>query len=285
MTGQHVVEVSDANFAAQVLEASRATPVVVDFWAPWCGPCRALAPVLEKLAGEYHGQFVLAKLNTDENPQTAAQFAIRSIPAVKAFRDGKMVAEFMGAVPESAVREFLGRVVPTPAEKLRLAARTALAEGDFEAAESRLREALKAEPALAAARLDLAEILVARQAWSEADLVLAELPEHERDDRGVQLASRIALWKSSQTLPAAAQLESELERSPGDQALRLRLAERHAADGQLQAALEDALQIVRADKGALREAARKLMLRVFALAEGDEELVRRYRRLLASAMH
>jgi putative thioredoxin len=285
MAGPHVTEVTDANFATQVLEASRTVPVVVDFWAPWCGPCRALAPILERLAAEYQGQFVLAKLNTDENPQTAMQFGIRGIPAVKAFRDGKIAAEFTGAVPESAVREFLRRVLPSPAEKLRLAAKDALADGDFEAAEQRLREALKSEPTLAAARLDLADTLVARQAWSEADLVLSELPEHERGERGAQLAGRIALWKASQSLPGAAELEAKLERSPGDHALRLQLAERRAADGQLEAALEATLEVVRADRGAPREAARKLMLRIFSLAEGDEELVRRYRRLLASAMN
>jgi len=283
MAAPNVVDVTDATFETDVVEASRRTPVVVDFWAPWCGPCRALAPILEKLAAEYGGRFVLAKLNTDENPRAASQFAIRSIPAVKAFRDGKVAAEFMGAIPESAVREFLGRILPTPAQKLRSAAQTALAEGDFEAAETRLREALAADPALGPARLDLAGLLVARQAWSEADLVLAEL--HERDERAEQLASRIALWKSAQSLPSAEQLSSELERTPGDLGLRLRLAERHAADGKFEAALEELLRVVHSDRDAARETARKAMLRIFALAGGDDELVRRYRRLLASEMH
>ena len=285
MTGPSAIDVTDATFEAEVIEASRRTPVVVDFWAPWCGPCRALAPILEKLAAEHAGRFVLAKLNTDENPRIATQFAIRSIPAVKAFRDGKVADEFMGAVPESAVRAFLQRILPTPAEKLRAAAQAALAEGDFETAESRLREALEADPALGAARVDLADLLVARQAWSEADLTLAELREHERDERAAQLASRIALWKSSQSLPSAAQLAADLERTPGDLALRLRLAERHAADGEFDASLEELLRVVRSDRGAHRETARKSMLQVFALAGGDEELVRRYRRLLASEMY
>lgn len=285
MAGPSTIDVTDATFEAAVIEASRRAPVVVDFWAPWCGPCRALKPILEKLAAEYEGRFVLAKLNTDDNPRIAAQFAIRSIPAVKAFRDGEVADEFMGAVPESAVRAFLQRILPSPAEKLRAAAHAALAQGDFETAESRLREALEADPALGAARLDLADLLVARQAWSEADLILAELPEREGDERAGKLASRIALWKSSQNLPSAAQLAAELEREPGNLALRLRLAERHAADGALEPALEQLLEVVRSDRGAHRETARKSMLRVFALANGDDELVRRYRRLLASAMY
>ncbi len=279
------IDVTDATFEADVVEASRRIPVVVDFWAPWCGPCRALTPILEELAAEYGGRFILAKLNTDENPRTASQFGIRGIPAVKAFRDGKLAAEFTGAVPESAVRAFLQRLLPSPAETLWATARSALGEGDFETAESRLREALKAEPLLAAARLELAELLIARQAWSEADLFLSELPEHERDERAAQLASRIALWKSAQSLPSAAQLLSELERAPGDLTLRLRLAEREAADGQFENALAQALHVVRADRGALRGAARMTMLQVFALAGADAELVRRYRRLLASELH
>jgi putative thioredoxin len=280
-----VRDVTDASFDTEVVEASRRLPVVVDFWAPWCGPCRALAPVLEKLAAEREGEFVLAKLNTDENPQTAARFAIRGIPAVKAFRDGKVAAEFTGVVPESAARAFLGRVLPTPGEKLREAAAAALALGDSGTAESRLRDALRAEPGLAAARLDLAELLISRGAWAEADLLLSDLPAHDRDGRAEQLASRISLWRAARTLPAASELREQLERTPGDPALELKLAERHAADGDFEAALERLLEVVCGARGDLRESARKTMLRVFVLAEADPELVGRYRRLLASALH
>ncbi len=282
---EHSFDVTDATFETAVIEASRNVPVVVDFWAPWCGPCRALKPILEKLATEYQGRFRLAKLNTDENTGTAARFAIRGIPAVKGFRDGKVVAEFSGAVPESAARAFLERVIPTPGETLHAAAQRALSEGDFETAESRLREAMHAGPSLHAARVDLAELLIARQAWSEAELVLAEVPEHERDERAKRLGSRIALWQAARDLPPAAELRSAVERVPGDLALRLRLAERVAADGGLQTALEQLLEVVRGDRGALREAARKRMLQVFGLAGDDAELVARYRRLLASELH
>ncbi len=281
----HSFEVTDATFASEVVEASRRVPVVVDFWAPWCAPCRALKPILEKLADEHGGRFLLAKLNTDENPETAARFAIRSIPAVKGFRDGAVAAEFLGAVPESAVRAFLQQLLPTAAQKLLASARLALEAGDDTTAENRLREALAADPGLDAARLDLAELLVARDAWQDADELLSGLRAPESDERAAQLASRIALWKAAGSLPPAAELLARLQKSPRDLGLRLQLAERHAADGDFQAALDQLLEVVGADRGALRETARTTMLRIFSLAGGDTELVARYRRALASALN
>jgi putative thioredoxin len=281
----YTYDVTDADFEAGVIARSHEVPVIVDFWAPWCAPCRSLKPVLEKLADEYRGEFILAKVNTDENTAVAARYGIRGIPNVKAFSDGKVVSEFSGALAESAVRAFLQKLLPGPGEKLRAAARRSVSEGDFDSAEARLREAVALEPALPAARLDLVELLTARQAWTEADSVLAELPERERDERADLLASRIALWKSSQQLPPLAELASAVERRPDDLRLRLNLAERQVVEGDFEPALEQLLAVVRGDRGELRENARKRMLDVFALAQDDPELIPRYRRLLASALY
>lgn len=278
-------DVTSANFETEVLEASRAVPVVVDFWASWCAPCRALKPILEKLAREYDGQFILARLDTDREQELAARFGIRGIPNVKAFVDGKVKAEFSGAVPESSVRAFLGRVLPTPVEKLRLQAQQAVREGDFEVAEGRLQEALKLDAANVPARLDLVGLLIARQAYSEADLELQKVPEREHDERAGQFAAAIEFWKKGQLLAPAAELEAALAKSPADLELRFRVAERHIADKNYDAALMHLLEIVRADRGALRDRARKTMVDVFNLAGDQPDMISKYRRLLSSALY
>ena len=175
-----VLEVTDATFDEQVAKSEGVT--VVDFWAPWCGPCRVLGPVIEKVAAEQDGEVVLAKLNTDENPRTATQFRIQGIPAVKAFRDGKMVAEFTGAVPESQVRAFFAKLVPSPAERAAKEA-AGMAASDPAAAEASFREILRSAPGNADAIVGLAGILIARGDRDEAETLL-ELAASPRKPRG-----------------------------------------------------------------------------------------------------
>src|SRR5438067_2050881 len=140
-----VLEVSD--FQADVLEASRAKPVVVDFWAPWCGPCRMLGPVLEKLASTNDGSWTLAKVNTDENAEVSRRYGIMSIPAVKLFVDGEVVDEFIGALPEPAVREWLDKAVPSERKARLTEAKAAIEAGESERAAAILEQVLEAEPA------------------------------------------------------------------------------------------------------------------------------------------
>jgi len=281
----HAKEVTGASFDADVMQASYEAPVVVDFWAPWCAPCNALKPILEKLAAEYRGKFTLAKVDTDREPELAAQFGVRGIPNVKAFVGGKVVAEFNGAIPEQGVRAFLGKIIPGPAEALRLQAVKAISEGDFETGESRLREAVALDPAHIEARLDLVGALIARQAFVEADIVLQALPERERDERAEQYGRQIGMWKRGQSLPGVTELAAAFERNPKDLQLRLQLGERLVVEGQFAAALDHLIEVVRADRGALREQARKAMVAVFSLAVDQAEMVSRYRRLLAGALY
>ncbi|MCX7143215.1 MAG: co-chaperone YbbN [Proteobacteria bacterium] len=281
----HSFETGTESFERDVLQASAKVPVLVDFWAPWCAPCRVLKPILEKLAAEYQGKFLLAKVNSDEHQELSAQFGVRSIPNVKAFVDGKMADEFTGALPESGVRAFLDRLIPTPGEKLRRTARVLVAQGDFDEAERHLRSALEIEPENKVARLDLVELLLAKNSQAEAEAVFAPIPERERDERADRIYSAISRWKKSQQLPSIAELESRLAVNPDDLPSRVALGERLIAERQFEPALAALLEVVRKDRGALRTSARKLMVEVFNLAEGQDELVGTYRKLLAGALY
>jgi putative thioredoxin len=276
---------STAGFERDVLETSRQVPVVVDFWAPWCGPCRALKPVLEKLAAEYAGKFLLAKINTDEHPEIAERYGVRGIPNVKAFVDGALAGEFTGAQPESAVRRFLESLVPPPDEVLRRAAEDDVARGDLDAAEAKLRQAIATAPGNAAARVDLAGLLAARRDLAGAEAELAALPDEARDERGAALALRIGLERRRASLPDAATLKAAVAAQPEDAAARLAYGERLAAEARYAEAFDELLEVVRRDRGEGREAARKRMVELFGLAADDPDLVREYRRKLAGALH
>ncbi len=273
------------SFEKEVLKASERVPVLVDFWAPWCAPCRVLKPILEKLAGEYQGRFLLAKVNSDEHPQLSARFGVRGIPNVKAFVDGKLADEFTGALPESGVRAFIDRLIPTPAEKLRRAARALVIQGDFDEAERHLRNALALDPANHVVRLDLVELLLAKNSQAEADELFAPIPERERDERADRLYSVLALWKKSQQLPTLEALQAKLAADPADLDALMALGERLVADQRFEPALAALLEVVRKDRGALRTSARKLMVEVFNLAEDQPDLVSEYRKLLAGALY
>ncbi|MBK5104426.1 MAG: co-chaperone YbbN [Burkholderiales bacterium] len=281
----HTFETGTETFERDVLQASASVPVLVDFWAPWCAPCRALKPILEKLAGEYKGRFVLAKVNSDEHPQLSARFGVRGIPNVKAFVDGKLADEFTGALPESEVRAFIDRLIPTPGEKLRRTARALVNQGDFDEAERNLRSALELEPENLAVRLDLVELLLAKNSHAEADQLFAPIPERERDERADRLYSVLALWKKSREMPPIDELEAKLAADPDDLNSRLALGERLVADMRFEPALAALLEVVRKDRGALRTSARKLMVDVFSLAEDQDELVSKFRKLLAGALY
>src|SRR5881397_2645041 len=153
-----VLDVGDHDFEREVLERSKSVPVVVDFWAPWCAPCRALGPVLERLAHDHAGAFVLARVNVDEAPAVSQAFGIQSIPAVKGFRDGALVAEFVGAQPESAVRQFLAAVLPSEADRLAGEGEARAAAGDLAAAEAAFQDALARDGRQPRALLGLARL-------------------------------------------------------------------------------------------------------------------------------
>ena len=257
---QAVVDVTDADFADVVVEGSKQRPVVVDFWATWCQPCLVLSPILENLATERQGTFLLAKMDVDANQLTASQFRVMSIPTVVGFVDGRPVDQFIGALPEPAVREWLGRVLPSDADRMASEAEKTERSGDLEAAERAYRSTLHADPQHRNARLGLGRVLAARGQANEARELLKTLSPDPEADR-LLAAIRVSEWSELQP-------ESELNR-----------AMIAAAEGRWQEALDGMLSQLTAVPEA-----RDAMLDVFAVLGEDDPLTREYQRKLASAL-
>lgn len=317
----HVADVTEATFELEVMEASMHQPVVIDFWAPWCGPCRALSPVLEKLAVEYAGRVKVVKINSDENQGLSQAFGVRSIPFVAALVGGQLAAQLMGAKPEGQVKTFFDQVVKafaqalpdaataleaaleaapaevaappaSPAETKRALAAALAAAGDFDAAIAALESALVLDPALVHARLDLAEIEMGAEHYDAASKCLAEVElepgERETAMRFDSLKARLAALEAVKDLPATEELSAALAANPADHKARFDLAHALIAEGAFAAALEHLLTIVRADRKWNEEGARKAMINVFNILAGDEgsaELVLSFRRRLATALN
>ncbi len=277
------------NFQEKVGEACMQTPVVVDFWAPWCAPCQTLKPMLEKLAEEYKGRFLLAKINSDENPEIAQHFGVRSIPSVKVLYQGQLVDEFNGALPENQVRAFLDRIaLPAGETSLREQAAELIAAGDLDAALAVLVEATREAPEDEAIRLDAIDLLIQLGRNDEAQQLLAAEYKNE-NDRANALRARLALAAGAADI---APLEAKLAANPDDHAARLALSSAYAAQSRFREALEAALEVVRRDRFFDEGAGRKAMLNIFEALAGSlsaseeyDDLVREFRRKLSTTLN
>jgi putative thioredoxin len=280
-TVPNVIDVTSETFNQEVIERSLAVPVVVDFWADWCGPCRLLSPVLEKLAREYDGKFVLAKVDIEQSPDVAGQFGVRSIPAVFGVRDGGAVDAFVGVQPESVLRMWLDRLLPSEAESLASQART-LELTDRQAAADKYGQALALAPDLAQAQIGLARIALADGQIEDATARIASLErrgflEPEADKLKAELTLRVQAEGAGSVEAARAALAAH----PDDLALKFSLAETLAAAGQYADALALCLALVESDRKGLGEKARQTMITIFRLLPPGDDLLTEYQRQLS----
>ena len=282
---QWTIEVTDQNFEQQVVERSHAVPVVVDFWAPWCGPCQAIGPLLEQLAEEQDGKFVLAKINVDDNPMLAQAFAIQSIPAVKAIRNGAIAGEFLGAQPEPAIRQFVADLLPSEAESLAREGTRLAEEGKTQGAESLYRAALSKEENQPLALLGLSRLLGERGDAADALALLGKIPLNAPEsDAAQQLMSQIRLKQGGENAGNEQEYRDKLEANPDDLEARFELAQALAASGKYQEALAEYLEIVKKDRGFQDDGARKAMLEVFDVVGPRSELAEHFRSELAKVL-
>ena len=278
----HVFDATTAGFETEVLQKSLEVPVLVDFWAEWCGPCKSLGPILEKLAGEYNGAFVLAKVDTEKEPQIAGAFQIRSIPTVFLLKDGQILDGFQGALPEGQVRQFLQHhgIEPAPA-----AADEAQPVALDPAAEvARLREAIAAEPDRDELKLDLAVALLQTGAAREAEGLLDALPANlATDDRAVKARARLGFAALLADAPPAAALEAAVAADPGDLRARHLLGVHKIVGDDPEGGLAQFLEMLQRDRDFDDGLPRRVLIDAFRILE-DAELVGRYRRRMASLL-
>ena len=280
-----VINVTMATFQNDVVQKSMETPVVIDFWAPWCNPCKQLAPILEKLAVEFGGKFILAKVNTDEEPQVAQAFGIQSLPTVFALVQGQPVDQFVGMMTEEQIRQWLTPLLPSPAQILAQEA-MALTETDPKAAEAKYREALILVPGEDSLKICLANVVLKQGRLEEVSSILEALaargflePEAERIKSELEL--RLAAAESGGVDEARKAADAD----PNNLILRIRLADAYAAVSQHRKALEICLEIVKQDFGEPRNEAKTTMVKIFDVLGPASELTGEFRRQLATALY
>ncbi len=272
-------DIDQQAFGVEVLQRSHDVPVVVDFWAERCGPCKTLGPALETVVAEYAGKFELVKVDVDQNQALSQQFQIQSIPTVIAFKDGKPVSQFMGSIPEAQIRQFIDAILPTELDLMVEQARDLVLEGDEVAASGVFSQVVEKQSDHVEAGTGLASLLIANGDTETALIVLGRLPRTSEVER-LEAAARVT---AAQDINVP-ELEARLLETPQDEAIRIELAQALAANGEHEAALDHLLVVVTA-KGELMNQARQAMVDVFGLLGDEHPLTATYRKALANELY
>lgn len=282
-TSPYISEVSQEGFAAQVLEKSQEVPVLVDFWAQWCGPCHMLMPTLAKLADAYAGKFLLAKVNTDSERELAMTYGIRSLPTVKIFRNGEVADEFMGVQPESTIRTIIDRHVPRESDIMLKAALFAHREGKIEEATQRLQDAIGADPDNDRVKIELAKIYFEQSRLDDAEKLLNRITK--LDSGGAALVVRIRFARIAADALPMAELEQAISLDPNNCDARLKLSAHQVLENDYEPALQQLLEIVKRNREFGDDAGRRHMVALLKMLGSSNDLVGKYRNRLSMALN
>lgn len=283
-----IFEANTQNFAQLVIQNSRQVPVLVDFFADWCQPCKTLTPILSKLIDEYRGAFILVKVNTDQNQALAAQLGVRSLPTVKLFKEGKIVDEFMGALPEVDIRKFLNKHRTRPTEPYRQQALLMQEEGDLAGAMNLMEQVLQHEPDFYEAALDFAAMMLAAGDVNQAETLVNQIPSTSVEPALIEkLRSDIKLARLKQQSEGqdTSELEQRLANHPQDYAAMIELAKIRVAQGRTEEGLELYLTVMKADRSFGEDAGRQGLIASFDLLGASDPLVKKYRSKMFSLLY
>ncbi len=280
-----IIDITEENFETEVIQQSEQTPIVIDFWAPWCGPCQQLAPLLEKLVEEFQGKFRLAKINIDEQQGLAAAFRVESIPTVVAFQNGQPVDHFQGILPEETLKEWITQLIPSPLQILLQEAQAA-EETDPALAETKYREAAALDPGNDAIKLRMAAVLVKLSRFDECAQIINELETRGfLEPEAEQIKSQLELQAASDEAGGVEVARATLAADPENAEFKIALADALAISNKHEEALEICLSIIEQDKAGAGVEAKATMLKIFDLLGPESTLTGTYRRKLATLLY
>jgi putative thioredoxin len=281
-----LVQTDNSRFETDVLAASAARPVLVDFWAQWCGPCLALAPLLERLAQELEGRLSVVKVDVDREPELASRYGVRALPTLKLFRRGAVVEEVVGMQPPAILRALVDRHLDKPGDAAIARARTLLDAGDAAQAAAILRDAAEADPAHLPVRLELAAALLAARDVDGAEEIVRALPANVSEDPAPRaLRARIEFARAVAHAPGLPQLEQRVSANPDDLEARYLLGARHIVAGDHEAGLAQLLEIMRRDRGFREDLGRRSLVNAFEIIGSDSEIAKRYRARMTGLLY